>query len=212
MPLTFALLLATSLTFDGQYHLATKSPTREGVIVVTRRHGSYRAWGLTVERSAKPSSLETWTLDLAGKPAGRKLVANGATLTFTADGMKVTGAPDFNGTYTREPLDPPMLPKDAAGDRDRDSAASEPSSLTIETRPNGMMHVTGVALWGRNDDDDSPRVTDIDFEAPLADNTITWKDGDYRLELHFIGDELWVAEHAGGGHNALNVQFAGKYE
>lgn len=61
-----------------------------------------------------------------------------------------------------------------------------------------------------------PNFGQVDFETELQDNTAVFSDrsvldNEYRLELHFQGDEVVATERYVVGYFGMNASFEGEY-
>jgi hypothetical protein len=89
---------------------------------------------------------------------------------------------------------------------------NEEASLDVKMLPGNRVKVSGIALWNTKNEKYGPNIGELDFEAPLKDDTVTWTDADgYRIVIRFSRHALDVTEHGVGGHLGMNVTFAGHY-
>ena len=59
---------------------------------------------------------------------------------------------------------------------------------------------------------DAARAGELEFEAALKDDVVSWSDRDgYRIVIRFSRNALDVTEHTVDGHFGMNVTFAGHY-
>jgi hypothetical protein len=89
---------------------------------------------------------------------------------------------------------------------------NDQATLDVKTLPGNRVKVTGIALWNTKNEKYGPNIGELDFEANLKDDTVSWTDADgYRLTIRFSRHALDVTEHGVGGHFGMNVTFAGHY-
>jgi hypothetical protein len=101
--------------------------------------------------------------------------------------------------------------RDVTGHYERPGQNDE-ASLDVKLLPGNRVKVTGIALWNTKNEKYGPNIGELDFEADLKDDTISWTDSDgYRIVIRFSRKALDVNEHGMGGHFGMNVTFAGHY-
>lgn len=101
--------------------------------------------------------------------------------------------------------------RDVSGHYQR-SGDNEQASLDIKMLPGDRVKVTGIALWNTKNEKYGPNIGELDFEAPLKDDTVSWSDTDgYTITIRFSRKALDVIEHAVDGHFGMNVTFVGHY-
>jgi hypothetical protein len=101
--------------------------------------------------------------------------------------------------------------RDLSGHYERPGENDE-ASLDIKMLPGNRIKVTGIALWNTKNEKYGPNIGELDFEADLKDDTVSWTDADgYRIVLRFSRNALDVAERGAGGHFGMNVTFARRY-
>jgi hypothetical protein len=102
--------------------------------------------------------------------------------------------------------------RDVSGHYER-PGENEEASLDINMLPGNRVKVTGLALWNTKNEKYGPNLGELDFEADLKDDTVSWTDDadGYRITIHFSRKAADVTEHGVGGHFGMNVTFAGHY-
>ena len=101
--------------------------------------------------------------------------------------------------------------RDVSGHYER-NAENDQASLDITMLPGDRVKVDGVALWNIKNEKYGPNLGELNFEAPLKDDTVTWHDADgYSVTIHFSRKALDVTEHEVDGHFGHNVTFVGHY-
>ena len=101
--------------------------------------------------------------------------------------------------------------RDVSGHYERPGENDE-ASLDIKMLPGNRVKVTGIALWNTRNEKYGPNIGELDFEAELKADTISWTDADgYRIVIRFSRKALDVTEHGVYGHFGMNVTFAGHY-
>jgi hypothetical protein len=101
--------------------------------------------------------------------------------------------------------------RDISGHYERPGENDE-ASLDVKMLPGNRVKVTGIALWNTKNEKYGPNLGELDFEAPLKDDVVSWSDADgYVIVLRFSRKALDVTEHGVGGHFGMNVTFAGHY-
>lgn len=101
--------------------------------------------------------------------------------------------------------------RDVSGHYERPGQNDE-ASLDIKLLPGNRVKVTGIALWNTKNEKYGPNIGEVDFEADLKDDTVSWTDTDgYRIVIRFSRKALDVTEHGVDGHFGMNATFAGHY-
>jgi hypothetical protein len=101
--------------------------------------------------------------------------------------------------------------RDVSGHYERNGEKDQ-ATLDIKMLPGNRVKVTGIALWNTKNEKYGPNIGELDFEAPLKDDTVSWTDADgYRIVIRFSRKALNVTEHGVGGHFGMNVTFEGHY-
>jgi len=101
--------------------------------------------------------------------------------------------------------------RDFAGHYERPGENDE-ASLDVKMLPGNRVKVTGIALWNTKNEKYGPNIGELDFEADLKDDTVSWTDTDgYTMVIRFSRKALDVTERAVAGHFGMNVTFAGHY-
>jgi hypothetical protein len=101
--------------------------------------------------------------------------------------------------------------RDVSGHYERVSE-NDQASLDVKMLPGDRVKVTGIALWNTKNEKFGPNIGELDFEAPLKDDTVSWSDTDgYTITIRFSRKALDVTEHGVDGHFGMNVTFAGRY-
>jgi len=101
--------------------------------------------------------------------------------------------------------------RDVSGHYERPGENDE-ASLDIKMLPGNRVKVTGIALWNTKNEKYGPNIGELEFEADLKADTVSWTDTDgYMVVIHFTRKALDVTEHGVGGHFGMNVTFAGHY-
>ncbi len=88
--------------------------------------------------------------------------------------------------------------RDVSGHYER-NGENDQASLDVTTLSGDRIKVTGIALWNTKNEKYGPNIGELEFEATLKNDTVTWSDAD------------GYTEHAVGGHFGMNVTFAGHY-
>ncbi|HEV7570955.1 MAG TPA: hypothetical protein VGQ21_05605, partial [Thermoanaerobaculia bacterium] len=89
---------------------------------------------------------------------------------------------------------------------------NDEASLDIKSLPGNRIKVTGIALWNTKNEKYGPNIGELDFEADLKDDTVSWTDADgYRIVIRFSRKALDVTERNVDGHFGMNATFAGHY-
>ena len=102
--------------------------------------------------------------------------------------------------------------RDVSGHYER-NGENDQASLDVTMLPGNRVKVDGIALWNIKNDKYGPNIGELDFEAPLENDTVTWTDADgYRITIRFSRKAAEVTEHEVDGHFGHNVTFAGHYE
>jgi hypothetical protein len=71
--------------------------------------------------------------------------------------------------------------RDVSGHYER-PGQNEEASLDIKPLPGNRVKVTGIALWNTRNEKYGPNIGELDFEADLKDDTVSWSDSDgYRI-------------------------------
>jgi hypothetical protein len=101
--------------------------------------------------------------------------------------------------------------RDVSGHYER-PGENDQATLDIKMIPGNRVKVTGIALWNTKNEKYGPNIGELDFEADLKGDTISWTDADgYYIILRFSRKALDVTERGVGGHFGMNVTFAGHY-
>ena len=101
--------------------------------------------------------------------------------------------------------------RDFSGHYER-NGENDQATLDITMLPGARVKVSGIALWNTKNEKYGPNIGELDFEAPLKDDTVSWTDADgYRIVIRFSRKTLDVTEHGVGGHFGMNVTFEGRY-
>lgn len=75
--------------------------------------------------------------------------------------------------------------RDFSGHYER-SGENDEASLDVKMLPGNRVKVTGIALWNTKNEKYGPNIGELDFEADLKDDTISWSDSDgYRIAIRF---------------------------
>jgi hypothetical protein len=102
--------------------------------------------------------------------------------------------------------------RDVSGHYERNNE-NDQASLDVTMLPGDRVKVDGIALWNIKNEKYGPNIGELNFEAPIKDDTVTWMDNDgYRITIRFSRKAADVTEHGVGGHFGMNVTFAGHYE
>ena len=65
--------------------------------------------------------------------------------------------------------------------------------------PGNRIKVTGIALWNTKNEKYGPNIGELDFEADLKYDTVSWTDADgYRITIRFSRNALDVTERRSG--------------
>lgn len=101
--------------------------------------------------------------------------------------------------------------RDVSGHYER-NGENEQASLDVTMLPGDRVKVSGVALWNTKNEKYGPNIGELEFEAALKDDVVTWSDPDgYSVVIRFSRKAADVTEHAVAGHLGMNVTFAGHY-
>lgn len=101
--------------------------------------------------------------------------------------------------------------RDFSGHYERPGENDE-ASLDVKMLPGNRVKVTGIALWNTKNEKYGPNIGELDFEADLKDETVSWTDSDgYRVTIRFSRHVAEATERGVGGHFGMNVTFAGHY-
>ncbi|HXA20188.1 MAG TPA: hypothetical protein VN380_24635 [Thermoanaerobaculia bacterium] len=101
--------------------------------------------------------------------------------------------------------------RDVSGHYER-NGENDQASLDVTMLPGDRVKVSGVALWNTKNEKYGPNIGELDFEAPVKDDVVTWSDADgYSVVIRFSRKAADVTEHAVSGHFGMNVTFAGHY-
>jgi hypothetical protein len=101
--------------------------------------------------------------------------------------------------------------RDVSGHYER-PGENDQATLDVKMLPGNRVKVTGIALWNTKNEKYGPNIGELDFEADLKDDTVSWTDTDgYRLVLRFSRKALDVTEHGVDGHFGMSVTFAGHF-
>jgi hypothetical protein len=102
--------------------------------------------------------------------------------------------------------------RDVSGHYERNNE-NDQASLDVTMLPGDRVKVDGIALWNIKNEKFGPNIGELNFEAPVKDDTVTWMDNDgYRITIRFSRKSADITEHAVDGHFGMNVTFAGHYE
>jgi hypothetical protein len=89
---------------------------------------------------------------------------------------------------------------------------NEEASLDVKMLPGNRVKVTGIALWNTKNEKYGPNIGELDFEADLKADAVSWSDADgYQIVIRFSRKAADVTEQGVGGHFGMNVTFAGHY-
>lgn len=101
--------------------------------------------------------------------------------------------------------------RDVSGHYDR-NGENEQASLEITMLPGDRVKVSGIAVWNTRNEKDGPTTGELEFEAPLKDDVVSWNAADgYMVVIRFSRKAADVTERPVGGHFGMNVTFAGHY-
>jgi hypothetical protein len=101
--------------------------------------------------------------------------------------------------------------RDVSGHYER-NGENDQASLDVTALSGDRIKVTGIALWNTKNEKYGPNIGELDFEATLKNDTVTWSAPDgYTITIRFSRKALDVTEHAADGHFGMNVTFAGHY-
>jgi hypothetical protein len=101
--------------------------------------------------------------------------------------------------------------RDVSGHYER-NGENEQASLDVTMLPGDRVKVSGIALWNTRNEKYGPNIGELEFEAALKDDVVSWNDADgYGIVIRFSRKALDVTEHGVGGHFGMNVTFAGHY-
>jgi hypothetical protein len=101
--------------------------------------------------------------------------------------------------------------RDVSGHYER-NGENDQASLDVTMLPGDRVKVSGVALWNTKNEKYGPNIGELEFEAPVKDDVVSWSDADgYSVVIRFSRKGADVTEHAIGGHFGMNVTFAGHY-
>jgi len=102
--------------------------------------------------------------------------------------------------------------RDVSGHYERDGE-NDQASLDVTMLSGDRIKVTGIALWNTKNEKYGPNIGELDFEAKLKNDSVTWSATDgYTITIRFSRKALDVTEHSAGGHLGMNVTFAGHFE
>jgi hypothetical protein len=102
--------------------------------------------------------------------------------------------------------------RDVSGHYERDGE-NDQASLDVTALSGDRVKVTGIALWNTKNEKYGPNIGELDFEATLKNDSVTWSAADgYTITIRFARKALDVTEHSAGGHLGMNVTFAGHFE
>ncbi len=102
--------------------------------------------------------------------------------------------------------------RDVSGHYER-NGENDQASLNVTMLPGDRVKVSGVALWNTKNEKYGPNIGELEFEAPIKDDVVTWSEADgYSVVIRFSRKAADVTEHAIGGHFGMNVTFVGRYE
>jgi len=102
--------------------------------------------------------------------------------------------------------------RDVSGHYERDGE-NDQASLDVTALSGDRVKVTGIALWNTKNEKYGPNIGELDFEATLKNDSVTWSAADgYTITIRFSRKALDVTEHSAGGHLGMNVTFAGHFE
>jgi hypothetical protein len=105
----------------------------------------------------------------------------------------------------------PAFARDVSGHYKR-NGENDQASLDVTTLSGDRIKVTGIALWNTKNEKYGPNIGELEFEATLKNDTVTWSDPDgYMIVIRFSRKALDVTEHGVGGHFGMNVTFAGHF-
>ena len=105
----------------------------------------------------------------------------------------------------------PAFARDVSGHYER-NGENDQASLDVTMLSGDRVKVTGIALWNTKNEKYGPNIGELEFEATLKNDTVSWSDPDgYMIMIRFSRKALDVTEHAAGGHFGMNVTFAGRY-
>lgn len=101
--------------------------------------------------------------------------------------------------------------RDVSGHYER-NGENDQASLDVTMLPGDRVKVSGVALWNTKNEKYGPNIGELEFEAAVKDDVVTWSDADgYSVVIRFSRKAADVTEHAIGGHFGMNVTFVGHY-
>lgn len=101
--------------------------------------------------------------------------------------------------------------RDVSGHYER-NRENDQASLDVTMLPGDRVKVSGVALWNTKNEKYGPNIGELEFEAAVKDDVVTWSDADgYSVVIRFSRKAADVTEHAIAGHFGMNVTFAGHY-
>ncbi len=101
--------------------------------------------------------------------------------------------------------------RDVSGHYER-NGENDQASLDVTMLPGDRVKVSGVALWNTKNEKYGPNIGELEFEAPVKDDVVTWSDPDgYSVVIRLSRKAADVTEHAVAGHFGMNVTFAGHY-
>jgi len=90
----------------------------------------------------------------------------------------------------------------------------ETAEFDVERRAGGLVHISGIALWGTHMPG-GPNIGELDFEAPLLDSTVLFTDkvGDeeYSIQIVFTNGRAIAKEQYIIGYFGMNVSFDGEF-
>ena len=101
--------------------------------------------------------------------------------------------------------------RDVSGHYER-PGENDQATLDVKQIPGNRIKVTGIALWNTKNEKYGPNIGELEFEATLKNDAVSWSDPDgYMIVIRFSRKALDVTEHGVGGHFGMNVTFAGHY-
>ena len=85
--------------------------------------------------------------------------------------------------------------RDVSGHYER-NGDNEQASLDVTMLEGGRVKVSGLALWNTKNEKYGPNIGELEFEAPLQNDTVIWSAPDgYRIAIRFSRKALDVTEH-----------------
>ncbi len=67
--------------------------------------------------------------------------------------------------------------RDVSGHYER-NGENDQATLDVKMLPGNRVKVTGIALWNTKNEKYGANIGELDFEAPLKDDTVSWTDAD----------------------------------